>query len=418
VTAATPGQVAYEAFWTRGGHRPVVTPWAEITPSEREKWEADAAAHPQLEARLLESFEAWMEPRFDRDGYGWDDMCDAFGAGARTQAAIEHADEAAAVGADATPSTGETGLLDWAATLLASSQPVPEVPSGDWHAGFGRWRDAYTGAVPLPLNTAAFTPASGAVAVRAYSGGVIALLVAGGASEEHVSKMRDSLAAASDVPVAVFRDLLALLYWQPSSVQQKPRRRWRTGGQEEKVDSDTAAQAAIAAQQPQGESPSIANSYALYKFAQSGEWLTCEEDGRLDMRKELLAVKAAVRDALKPVTGTPAAAELLGKVYGIVFEAGLTLETRNERLVDLLLASALGHDTPAQPAPELAAKPMPRVDRARAEADELRAVIDMIWRMCQKPKEAAGLSRGLVVNGEHLADRIAGLIKNSGLEPF
>lgn len=52
------------------------------------------------------------------------------------------------------------------------------------------------------------------------------------------------------------------------------------------------------------------------------------------------------------------------------------------------------------------------------EAAEMRAVIDMIWRMCQKPKESAGLSRGLAVNGEHLADRIAGLIKNSGMEPF
>lgn len=55
---------------------------------------------------------------------------------------------------------------------------------------------------------------------------------------------------------------------------------------------------------------------------------------------------------------------------------------------------------------------------AASDADELRAVIDMIWRMCQNPKQAAGTSQGVVVNGDRLAERIAGLIKNSGLEPF
>jgi hypothetical protein len=47
----------------------------------------------------------------------------------------------------------------------------------------------------------------------------------------------------------------------------------------------------------------------------------------------------------------------------------------------------------------------PELGAAKAEATELRAVIDMIWRMCQQP-------------GERLEARIAGLIKNSGMEPF
>jgi hypothetical protein len=51
-------------------------------------------------------------------------------------------------------------------------------------------------------------------------------------------------------------------------------------------------------------------------------------------------------------------------------------------------------------------------------ATELRAVIDMIWRMCQNPRQVAGTSQGVLVNGDRLAERIAGLIKNSGMEPF
>jgi hypothetical protein len=54
--------------------------------------------------------------------------------------------------------------------------------------------------------------------------------------------------------------------------------------------------------------------------------------------------------------------------------------------------------------PPAAPKPAPAL--AAAESGEMRAVIDMIWRMCQKP------------DGERLAERIAGLIKNSGMEPF
>jgi hypothetical protein len=38
--------------------------------------------------------------------------------------------------------------------------------------------------------------------------------------------------------------------------------------------------------------------------------------------------------------------------------------------------------------------------------------------MCRNPKQAAGTSQGVVVNGDRLAERIAGLIKNSGMEPF
>src|ERR1700733_970012 len=45
-------------------------------------------------------------------------------------------------------------------------------------------------------------------------------------------------------------------------------------------------------------------------------------------------------------------------------------------------------------------------ERQPAPGGDLRAVIDMIWRICQKP------------DGERLAERIAGLIKNSGMEPF
>jgi hypothetical protein len=66
----------------------------------------------------------------------------------------------------------------------------------------------------------------------------------------------------------------------------------------------------------------IANSYALCKFAQGGEWLTCEEDGHLDMRKELLAVKAAVREALKPVTAPQPAPEL-ARVRALLDEIGV-----------------------------------------------------------------------------------------------
>jgi hypothetical protein len=52
------------------------------------------------------------------------------------------------------------------------------------------------------------------------------------------------------------------------------------------------------------------------------------------------------------------------------------------------------------------------------KATEQRAVIDKIWHMCQNPRQAAGVTQGVVVNGDRLAARIAGLIKNSGMEPF
>lgn len=45
--------------------------------------------------------------------------------------------------------------------------------------------------------------------------------------------------------------------------------------------------------------PELAALESLREFARDGHWLTCEDDGRLDMRKELLAVKAAVREVLK-----------------------------------------------------------------------------------------------------------------------
>lgn len=63
-------------------------------------------------------------------------------------------------------------------------------------------------------------------------------------------------------------------------------------------------------------------------------------------------------------------------------------------------------------APELAAASI------ESEADEMRAVIDMIWRMCQRAERAAGTSQGADIGGEHLAARIASLIKNSEMEPF
>lgn len=53
-----------------------------------------------------------------------------------------------------------------------------------------------------------------------------------------------------------------------------------------------------------------------------------------------------------------------------------------------------------------------------SEADEMRAVIDMIWRMCQRAERAAGTSQGADIGGERLAARIASLIKNSEMEPF
>jgi len=44
---------------------------------------------------------------------------------------------------------------------------------------------------------------------------------------------------------------------------------------------------------------------ALVRFAGSGQWLTTTDDGRLDMRAELLAVKRAVREVLD-AAATPA----------------------------------------------------------------------------------------------------------------
>jgi hypothetical protein len=79
------------------------------------------------------------------------------------------------------------------------------------------------------------------------------------------------------------------------------------------------------------------------------------------------------------------------------------------------IAMRIGAADMPDPAPEAAAAP----ELAAAAPDsEQRAVIDQIWRMCQNPRQTAGTSQGVVVNGERLADRIAGLIKNSGMEPF
>ncbi len=73
---------------------------------------------------------------------------------------------------------------------------------------------------------------------------------------------------------------------------------------------------------------------------------------------------------------------------------------------------AMGVTVNGEPVPRTSGNALavsPGLGAVMAEATELRAVIDMIWRMCQQGEEAAGA---------HLGDRIAGLIKNSGLEPF
>ena len=83
--------------------------------------------------------------------------------------------------------------------------------------------------------------------------------------------------------------------------------------------------------------------------------------------------------------------------------------------------AAMGVTVNGEPVPRTSGNALavsPGLGAVMAEATELRAVIDMIWRMCQNPKQAAGTSQGVVVNGDRLAERIAGLIKNSGMEPF
>lgn len=65
--------------------------------------------------------------------------------------------------------------------------------------------------------------------------------------------------------------------------------------QQDEIAGAQAAVATAAAAQP---AATMFATEALVRFADAGQWLTCTEDGRLDLRAELLAVKRAVREVL------------------------------------------------------------------------------------------------------------------------
>jgi hypothetical protein len=152
-----------------------------------------------------------------------------------------------------------------------------------------------------------------------------------------------------------------------------------------------------AAQQPQ-PAPELADTVAMATFQDIYEQLSSREaelEGAYTVNDHL-------RDLLDEIGTLAANAPEDGDSFGVLEEIAMQIAAVD--VPDSEPATAA--------APELAAA------APDSEAAEQRAVIDQIWRMCQNPKQTAGTSQGVVVNGERLAARIADLIKNSGMEPF
>lgn len=96
---------------------------------------------------------------------------------------------------------------------------------------------------------------------------------------------------------------------------------------------------------------------ALHRFAEDGRWLTCTDDGRLDPRAELLAVKRAVQEA---------------------FDAAARPSAGTALLADLRDRTGVGEPVD-RPGDQWEPKPAPELAAAMAETRGLRElVIDML----------------------------------------
>lgn len=284
---------------------------------------------------------------------------------------------------------GHEGYHDFAGQVAASETPAPGPP--------------------------AMTPA----VVRPYPGGTIVIAVREGLSDESVASAVAALTAATEgegVTVVTVRGVEALRTWEP---QPAPGALLRSDAETAAMlRADLADAEAQLARWPRcpagcpcrvgieddadrnecgcdgpcngGEQP--ARGLAAYEADIAS--LTDQRNRVSDTADQFRAQAARYRDLLDEIGTLAANAPEDGDSFAVLEQ------------IAMMVAAVDVQDS----APEAAAH-VP-------EATEQRAVIDKIWHMCQNPRQAAGVTQGVVVNGDRLAARIAGLIKNSGMEPF